>query len=126
MSATVNQASGSTSATSPSSGGTLSPAPTTNSLSVRVYVCSSNNSAANMTLTGPASPWTQQQQFVNSTSTSAFCTGIGIYTQPNAVSTATASASAACAWRVIDAWFDDGIYWPISQSNIPRMRSFNY
>jgi hypothetical protein len=95
-------------------------------LAVRVYIMSTNSSAANATLTGPAAPWVNQQKFINSTSTSAFCTGICISTQPSSVSAVGATASAASAWMVVDSWWIDGFYPPISPSISPRMRSFNY
>jgi hypothetical protein len=117
-----------TSTTSPTTGGTLSPVVGTNGLAVRVYVCSSRNAAASATLTAPSSPWTSRQNFINSSTSSAFCTGICICTQLGAISTAsaTASASGGSAWLVADAWFLDGRLPPIAAPPVPRMRSYNY
>ena len=103
-------ATGSTSLTGPTTAGTLSPAVRTNGLAVRINWCSSNSSGTNGTMTAPAGGWTTQQKFINSSGSSAFCTGICISTQPSAVSAASASASLSSAWRVADAWFIDGAY----------------
>lgn len=101
-----------TSTTSPTSGGTLSPVVRTNGLAVRICICSSHSSAANATLTSPVSGWTTQQHFINSSSSSAFCTGISFSTQLSAApaAAATASASGGSAWMIVDSWFIPGAY----------------
>jgi len=128
LAANVGAAAGSAATASPTSGGTLSPAVRTNGLAVRICICSSNSAGTNGTLTPPAGSWTTRQNFINSTGSSAFCTGISISTQPSAAPANGASASLSSAWQVTDAWFIDGA--PPKITNLAplaaRMRAYNW
>jgi hypothetical protein len=108
MQAHANAASASAATASPTSGGTLTPAVTANGMAVRVVLMSTNVAEVSATLTPPASPWTTQQKFINSTTTSAFCTGICISTNVGSAPAAAASSGTfASAWEVLDVWFLD-------------------
>lgn len=128
LQANIGAASGSASTSSPTSGGTLSPAVRGNGLAVRICICSSNSSGANGTLTGPGSGWTTRQSFINSTGSSAFCTGICMSTQQGSAPAAAASASLSSAWQVVDAWFIDGARPKLSPLPplVSRMRAYNW
>lgn len=121
-------ATGATQTGGPTTGGTLSPAVRTNGLAVRINWCSSNSGGANGTMTAPAGGWTMQQKFINSSGSSAFCTGICISTQPSSAPAAAASASLSSAWQICDSWWVDGAY-PKAINLAPlaaRMRAYNW
>lgn len=103
-------ATGTTSTSGPTTAGTLSPAVQANGLAVRILWCSSNSAGANGTFTPPAGSWTTRQKFINSSSSSAFCTGISFSTQLGAASSQATSCSLSSAWRVADSWFIPGAY----------------
>lgn len=126
LGANIGAVSGSAATASPTSGGTLSPAVRTNGLAVRICVCSSNSAGANGTMTPPAGGWTTRQSFINSTGSSAFCTGISLSTQLSTAPAAGASASLSSAWQVVDSWWIPGAYPPMRLPVVPRLRSFNY
>jgi hypothetical protein len=130
MQANIGQAIGSVNTTGPTSGGTLNPAVRGNGLAVRICICSSQNTAANGTLTPPAGGWTTRQSFINSTGSAAFCTGICISTQLGSAPAAapSANASGGSAWEVIDAWFIDGARpkYPPLPPLVSRMRANNW
>lgn len=128
LQANIGAAGGAAATSSPTSGGTLSPAVRANGLAVRICWCSSNSAGANGTLTPPAGGWTTRQSFINSTGSSAFCTGLCISTQLGSAPAAAASASLSSAWQVTDAWFVDGPRpkYPPLPPLVSRMRAYNW